>query len=194
MSKKVARNRIKSKRINQNKPPDLDADVNEIFTYGKALLKGENNTSNKKEAIKYIKLAADKDHIEASLIYARMLQNGDGIQCNKDTAQEYYKKAINGQNVDAMLEYGKICEDRGDTDSLCEALLIYKKASEFGNVESMYRAAEIEFNGIDNIANHETAAKYYKMAADGGYLPAIPKYSILLSSGIGVEKDTEKAK
>ena len=55
------------------------------------LNEGDGIESNKEEAAKYYKMAADKGHIESMFSYASMLNEGDGIDENKTEAAKYYK-------------------------------------------------------------------------------------------------------
>lgn len=48
---------------------------------------------NKKEAVRYLKLEADKGNIDAMFNYGLMQYDGDRIQVDKEEAVQYYKKA-----------------------------------------------------------------------------------------------------
>ena len=62
-----------------------------MITYATMLYKGDGIAVNKKEAVRYYKMAADKGNENAMFIYAAMLYKGDGIAVNKIEAARYYK-------------------------------------------------------------------------------------------------------
>ena len=65
------------------------------------------------------------------------------------------------------------------------AFAYFKMAALGGSAEGMYKYATM-LRQETNLKNHlEEAAKYYKMAADKGYVPSIRDYAILLNNGYG---------
>lgn len=180
MSKKSPRSPAKSKKPNEVSSPNIEGDDQEIFEYGLKLF-NEGGPNNKKEAIRNIKLAADKGNSDAMLKYGLILQSGDGVLANKKKSEEYIKKAADSANYDAMYEYGRICEEKGDVGSMLSAQIYYVKAAADKNPEHCYRCALLfqkNSRGQDN--SSEQAENYYKIAADQDYLPAILNYGLLL--------------
>ena len=57
---------------------------------------------NKKEAVKYYRIAAYKGLNEAIMAYAEMLIQGDGIKQNKDEAIRYLKIAAEKENMNTL--------------------------------------------------------------------------------------------
>lgn len=63
------------------------------------LLNEEGDRNSKKEALKFYKMAVDKDYPLSIYKYAMMLYNGDGIEQNKNEAVRFLEKAV---STDAM--------------------------------------------------------------------------------------------
>ncbi|KAK8895332.1 hypothetical protein M9Y10_023792 [Tritrichomonas musculus] len=60
-------------------------------SYAYLLQKGDGIAMNKREAIRYYKMAIDKGSVNAMYNYGLMLVNGDGIAVNKREAARYFK-------------------------------------------------------------------------------------------------------
>lgn len=63
-----------------------------------------------KEQFKYLKMAADKENLEASFSFAVMLDYGLEIEMNKKEAAKYYKIAADKGLVPAMTRYAEMAE------------------------------------------------------------------------------------
>ncbi|KAK8890602.1 hypothetical protein M9Y10_035381 [Tritrichomonas musculus] len=60
-----------------------------MYYYGMMLYEGRGIPMNKKEAGKYLKMAADAGYANAMKDYSYMLSNGDGIPIDKKEAKRY---------------------------------------------------------------------------------------------------------
>lgn len=69
--------------------------------------------NNKKESIRYLKLAADKGDLLSMRNYALMLYEGDGIEINKEEAARYFKLAADEGNLKSIYNYA-VMLDNGD--------------------------------------------------------------------------------
>lgn len=74
-----------------------------------------------------------------------------------------------------------------------QAIELYLKAIEEKHIPAMYALGEVYFSAAKILSeSYETAAEYFKMAADYGYKPAYLKLAQLYKKGIGVERSDEK--
>lgn len=72
-----------------------------MFKVGKILLHGDDGIPvNKREAVKYIRMAVQMDHIEAIELYSEMLKTGDGVLQDEEEAKRYANKAETLRNPD----------------------------------------------------------------------------------------------
>ena len=72
--------------------------------------------TNKEEACRYFKMAADKGHLSAMNSYAFMLFNGLGIEQNQQEACRYFKMASDNGNVEGMFNYANIPDSGQGTE------------------------------------------------------------------------------
>ena len=73
-----------------------------MCNYAYMLNHGLGLQTDKEEAARYYKMAADEGNANAMFIYACMLENGDGIAPNEAEASIYYKKAADNGNEEAI--------------------------------------------------------------------------------------------
>lgn len=106
-------------------------------SYALLLLKSE-DAEDKSQAIKYFKLAIDKNDHNAMCNYANILYNGElGIEVDKKNAIKYYKMSSKLGNTIAMNKYGIILRDsNGHQMNKKKALNYFKQASENGHEEA----------------------------------------------------------
>lgn len=72
-----------------------------MFKVGKILLHGVDGIpENKREAVKYIRMAVQMDHIVAIELYSEMLKTGDGVLQDEEEAKRYANKAETLRNPD----------------------------------------------------------------------------------------------
>ena len=71
-----------------------------MIKFALLLYAGDGIETNKKEAARYYKLAADKGNIDAMVNYAFMLEEGDGIEKNEKEAARYFKLASIQSHLD----------------------------------------------------------------------------------------------
>lgn len=57
---------------------------------------------NKEKTAEYFRLACEKGHAEAMLLYGRKLRLGDGVEIDKQKASEIYKEFADEGNLKAM--------------------------------------------------------------------------------------------
>lgn len=134
MSKKpVSSKSARSKKTNSINAPDLEGDVNAIYEYGVKLFKGDGLPMNKKEASRYLKVAADKENSDAMLMYGLMLYKGDGIPINEEEGEKYIEKAVKQDNNDAMYIFGQILKKKGGISERVRAYACFKLAANNGS-------------------------------------------------------------
>ncbi len=152
-----------------------------IHNCGLMFYKGEGIPVDKKEAAKYIKMAANKGSINAMRNYGYMLENGEGVLMDKEEAVKYYKMATDRGSIRAMYRYGLMLKKgEGITVDKKEAAKYIKMAADKGNVEAMRNYGYMLENGDDVKKNLEEAIIYYKMAADKGNADDMYNYGLML--------------
>lgn len=158
------------KRMNSNK----------YYKFGMKLL--DNNDFDPR-SIRYLKIAADQNHLKAIIQLSRLLYDGYQID------QPNFEKKINSNTVQPKsnpIYYG-IHKNRS------EAAKYLKIATDMGDLQSMRKYREMLYNGDGVKKDRKTAANYYKIDADSGDLPSITKYATMLYVGDGIDQDFKEA-
>ena len=96
-------------------------------------------------------------------------------------------------NLDAMHQLGVITGERGDVESLSQALALYEKAANQGYISSAHNAGLAHENGLGTEIDYEKARHYYGIAADAGLISAIHNLGVLHCEGKGGDTDKEAA-
>jgi len=101
----------------------------------------ENKTSQAlEEAIKWLTLAADNQHLAAQLKLAGMYQSGSQVKRDLKKAYDLYLQAANFGNDDAQLKLGDMYRNGEGVDAdNSEAILWYRKSANQGNQEARHR-------------------------------------------------------
>ena len=73
---------------------------------------GEGVPVNKKEAIKYYKLAISRGNKDALSMYIQMIQFDECTETDKEESIEFLKKAIERGDSDAMNMYAVMCSSQ----------------------------------------------------------------------------------
>ena len=185
----------KTKRSSQSLQEEADnGDDKAMNAYALMLDKGLGVDIDKKEAIRYYKMAIDKGNDKAMNNYALLLHHGDGVAVDKEEAIKYYKKSIEKGNTSAMNNYAYMLK-YGDGVAIDkkEAARYFKMAADMGNVASMNNYALMLERGEGIATNKEEAIRYYKMAIENGNASAMNSYAVMLEQGDGVAVNKDEA-
>ena len=139
-------------------------------------------------------MAADKEFPFAIITLASMYALGECENVNKEEAFKYTKMAAECGHVPSICDYGIMLRDGyyadADENLASECFLI---ASNKGSSKGMFLYGEmLEKRGSQK--DIKEAAMFYKMSADNGNKEAMIKYSNMLKTGKGVEKNEEECK
>lgn len=162
-----------------------------------------------KEAIKWCKKAIEQDNPLAYRNYAWCLWNGDGVKANKKKAMEMMQKAIElglpeaeeelqemqGGNVDQAIDKANEDFNKG---KLKEAVAVYKKYAEEGNVRAMVNLGLRMLEGSGIKQNLKAGTEWLTKAAEAGDSFAccrlVEIYTGASFNGKTVKSDMELAK
>ncbi|KAK8876526.1 hypothetical protein M9Y10_006742 [Tritrichomonas musculus] len=172
---------------------DLD-DHPSMFYCGVFLEKGIGVPVDLAEANKYLKKAADSGYLDAILTYIVNLCNGNGIEANMKEAFKYAQIGADIGNMTCLflcINYLRKMNNPDDKDLLVH---YYKRGVERGDENSIIFLADMIISDGDKIKmDKEEANKYFKIAADIGFLPALKQYADNLYEGNGIEMNKEEA-
>ncbi|KAK8836980.1 positive regulation of cilium movement [Tritrichomonas musculus] len=149
---------------------------------------------NKEKAAEYFRLACEKGHAEAMLLYGRKLRLGDGVEVDKQKASEIYKEFADEGNLKAMNNYGtmRLLGDGIEVNKEIAAHYL-KMAADQHHPGAALKYANMLYAGDGIPENKDLAARYYKISADGGNESALIKYADMCITGDGIDEDKEEA-
>lgn len=162
-----------------------------MLGYGVLLYMNAETEENKKEGIKYLKIASDRGDAESSYYLAQFMLKENGSVFNEDIIKCFKKAADNGCTKAMTLYATYLFIGKGVPVNKMEGTKYFKMAIDKGDVDAMYSYAALLFNFDET--KKEEAIKYYKMAADNGNIYAMNEYGLILFRGIGIPTNKEEA-
>lgn len=155
--------------------------------------KGDGTAKSTKKAVKFLKLAAEKNHILAQYNLGLIYQQDSEYKDNKEAVKWFKKAAVNGYDyaqdtLGWMHQYGN-----GVKKDSKEAVKWYKKAAKQNHVEAQYSLGCMYFEGEGVLKDFKEAAKWFHSSADRGFSKAELKLGDIYINAEGVSKDFKKA-
>jgi TPR repeat protein/serine/threonine protein kinase len=166
-----------------------------MYLLGSYYERGSGVEMDQVEAVKWYKMAAEKDHPEGTCSLGYCYEHGIGVEKNLEESIKYYHLAIAKGDTLAMFFLG-LCYERGIgvVMNMEEAVKWYKNAEEKGHDSVLlYNLGECYFHGKGVGKNIEEAVKMYKKAGEKGDLESIRRLARLYMNGREVEKNEEEA-
>ena len=182
-----------------------------IEYYGDLLYRGYGSKHDKKDAAKYLRIAANAGVLHSMNIYGKTLLFGYKIRKNVKEGQKYLKRSADLGNVDSMFYYAKSQLKSNKK----EAFKYFQIAAEKGEPRSNYECGKIlclekedlskKFKAIYHF-NHSslwwyTESKslfrlgeiYFKMSASIGDVNAMYNYASMNYNGNGIKRNIREA-
>ena len=153
---------------------------------------------NTDEAIRYFKLAADKDH-QAAQVNLGMLLLIDPSNSNRNAAQAvtHFTRAAEGGDSDAQWCLGRVYYEArvGRAPDYRRAAHWFKRSADAGNAFGLFHMGIMhEYGlGVDGGQDFVTAGEYYSKAADMENLDATYYLALLHAYGRGFPQDIHRA-
>lgn len=141
-----------------------NGDIDAQFKIGIAY----NDSNNYSEAMKYYKMAAAQEHPGAMTNIGLFYSQGRGVPQSYEKAAEWYSKAAKNY-PDALHNLGVLySRGHGVEFDPIQAINLWVKAAERGNILSQGNLGNEYYNGILIPQDFQEAAKWYTMAANQG--------------------------
>lgn len=147
---------------------------------------------NLKEAIYYVRIAADGGLPKGMLALAEMYRQGQGVNANYDESFRLTNKALAAEPdlVDAMLLLGQFhAEGIGTRVDPREAYRYYREAAANGSRQAEYEGALLVLKGFIPDANYAETITILRKLADGGMPEAAYQFGHIQFLGNGVPRD-----
>ena len=105
----------------------------------------------------------------------------------------WLEKSAESGDAESMHSLAWLLGERGDQESLADALGWYERAAELGSAKSALNAGNAHSNGLGTSADHSKARYYYTIAAGAGISTALHNLAVLFFDGKGGSVDKEAA-
>jgi TPR repeat protein len=147
------------------------------------------------EGRRYLEAAYNAGLLEAADYLARsfLYNTEDQSSIAFELGLKWLQISVEAGNLDATHQLGVITGERGDVESLAQALVLYEKAANQGYISSAHNAGLAYANGLGTEIDYEKARYYYAIAADAGLTSAIHNLGVLHCEGKGGDTDKEAA-
>ena len=165
--------------------------ANAIFEFAVCLLYGEGIKQDENEGERLIKIAADKNSINAKAMLGAFYINGS-ILYEKDhkKALSYLEVAAKEEHPEALTNLSYMYKDGiGVNQDLTLSFKYMQKASYAGFSHAQYHLSNFYFNGIGTKKDYKKAIKLLDESLKNEYPPAIITKARLLLQGDVIEKD-----
>ncbi|KAK8881338.1 hypothetical protein M9Y10_004073 [Tritrichomonas musculus] len=156
--------------------------------------KSDNLPCDRDEAVRYLKMAADKGEASAMYSYAKMLFSGDGVKMNKAEAARYFRMSAEKGNSSAMYSYAKMLfSGDGVKMNKAEAARYFRMSAERGNDRAMNKYGAMLRRGDGVRQDKKEAVKYFLKSIDLGNRTAMNSYAVMLRDGDGIAENKQLA-
>lgn len=165
---------------------------------GAAYLWGRGIDQNYDEAAKWLRIAAEKGNVLASIRLASLYKRGLGVPEDGKEAEKWLLRATNAKSDpflgDAFFETAFLYERgaKGIEPNEEAAISWYEMAMDHGSDMAYVRLSNL-LSDEKGTEDHTTAFQLLKTKADEGYVYAMNDLGILYRMGTGTPKDEEKA-
>jgi len=145
-----------------------DGDAEAAYRLGVTFANGIGTKLDIPEALKWLRLAAGKDHSGAFFLIGRCYAEGNGIPKDPAEAVAWYRKAAEKDVAEAQMALGKCYESGfGVRKDAVEAFAWYRRAAEQGFAEAPCTPENFSEDDLDTEAWTE-ARMWYAQAAERG--------------------------
>ena len=169
-----------------------DADAQ--FELGLRMITGEGIKKDEAEGVKWVRRAAEQDHLRAMHVMGSLFEEGVGVSQDLAKSVEWYQKSADLGFALAQFSVGMAYDlGRGVSVDKVKAADWFRKAAAQGHPPAMAAyASKMELGeGVEK--STPKAALYYLKASQKGYLPAMTRMANMYYMGIGVPVDYERA-
>ena len=162
------------------------------YEMGMYCLKGDGFYNYPKEAVRYLKKAAEKEHVHAEYQLALAYHTGDGVKKDEDECIRWLEKAAEKSHKEAGELLAELQEKRRIRQEKAE-FKNHLRQAEKGDAYAQSKTAELYLVGIGVKQDIQKGIEWYEKASetDEGY--AARQLAKLYSEGEFVPVDPEKA-
>jgi TPR repeat protein len=159
-----------------------------------ALFKGEGIAQDYKEAVKWVRLAAEQGDAKAQLRLGVAYYEGKGVPQDYAEAVKWFRLAAEQGDADAQFCLGlALFKGEGIAQDYKEAVKWYRLAAEQGNALAQGNLGAAYADGQGAPQDYKEAVKWCRLAAEQGNAPAQFTLGVRCFKGEGVPQDYKEA-
>ena len=149
---------------------------------------------NEKKLLEYLEFGFESGIVGSLFQYGYIYENGIAVEKDLEKAYYYYKNAADKGYVKAIVKIASWYKlGLFLQQDINESIKLYSKAAEYNDVEAIKSLIEIYELGIGNSKSDLKAVGYVFRLIDIDALKGKSKLAYYCMSGIGVEKDENRA-
>ena len=170
------------------KSADVYANLGVIYATGRGVQQDD------REAVKWLRKAAEQGNAVAQWDLGLMYAQGRGVAQSDGEAAKWYRKAAEQGNAFGQCFLGAAYDQgRGLAQSDADALKWYRKAAEQGNADGQFFLGAMYAEGRGVAQNDTEAAKWYRKAAEQGNAFGQYELARMYAIGRGVAQNDAEA-
>jgi hypothetical protein len=125
---------------NAAREPDVNATPAELYRAGGMFFRGVDGPQDYEKAFKWIKLAAEKGHLQAQNDVGVMYETGQGVNQNPQQAMYWFKKSAEGNYPLGHYNLGRAYDTgMAGRKNFSEAIKSYRRAAKLGEPKAQKR-------------------------------------------------------
>lgn len=161
--------------------------------YALSLAKRANSEDEKREAAKFMRIAADAGLTTAIYLLAALTEQGFGVPRDPIAAAQLYRQAAERGLREAQVRWGRaLIEGRHVEPNSIEGESWLRKAALAGDVDAAAMVGDVNIKN-KKPPNYLEAANWYRRAAEAGHKNAAHALGSLYLTGAGVAEDKDEA-
>lgn len=148
-----------------------------------------------KQAVAFVRRAADMGHADAIHVLGLMYADGEGVSRDGAEAVRLFRKAADMGNADAINNLGSMYGNgKGVARDEAEAVRLFRKAADMGHAGALYNLGVMYGDGIGVARDEAEAVRLFRKAADLGDADACYNLALSYENGSGVPRSKEDAR
>lgn len=149
---------------------------------------------NPREAIRWLRIAANGGHVQGQFQAGFMLIYGEGIEANPTEGVEWIRRAAEQGDPDAVLLLARLYQSGfGVQQSDSEARRWFQVSVDQGTLAGMVDVARLYRDGVLFEKNEQLAVELFRTAAERDLAVGQREWGLCLRDGVGVERAPDQA-
>jgi TPR repeat protein len=168
--------------VSQYQELAVQGEASAQYTLAVMYANGQGVDQDEAQAIRYYSMAADQGHAAAQFDLGSMYANGQGVAADDLAAMRFYRLAANQGHGAAQINFSQISGAKFFEASAAyqaadyaTAFSTYQLLADYGDAAAQHNLGLMYENGLGVGQNMEQAMRWYRLAADQAFPPAVTR-------------------